>query len=105
MRAARSSGISGSILTSDTPERGWDGLALGTAAGHAVGALLVLGLLLGGRAGLQLRLSLMRPEPELIARLVRIGLPGGVDVLAVLSCHLWFVSIINRLGTGPACKE
>jgi Na+-driven multidrug efflux pump len=29
---------------------------------------------------------------------LRIGLPGGGDQLAIVSCHLWYVSIINQLG-------
>ena len=31
-------------------------------------------------------------------RLLRIGLPGGADMLAIVCCHLAYVSIINRLG-------
>ena len=30
--------------------------------------------------------------------MLRVGIPGGFDVLAVLVCHLIYVGIINRLG-------
>ena len=77
---------------------GWDGLALGTAAGHYVGAAIVLTLLLRGRRKLNLRWGLLSPDRKLITRLLRIGLPGGADMATVLTCHLWFVRIVNSLG-------
>ncbi|HEX5105571.1 MAG TPA: MATE family efflux transporter, partial [Pirellulaceae bacterium] len=87
------------------PKLGFDGLAIGTACGHAVGGLIVLYRLTRSSAGL----SLLQPESDssrrlrwdgpTIRRILRIGLPGGIDVLAVLTCHLIYVSIINRLGT------
>ena len=87
------------------PELGWVGLAIGTACGHGMGGLIVLGLLLFGRAGLRLETRLLRPDRDLIRRLMRIGLPGGADVLAVLSCHLWYAAIINSLGTLQAAAH
>jgi Na+-driven multidrug efflux pump len=35
----------------------------------------------------------------MMRRILRVGLPGGFDVLSVLTCHLIYVAIINRLGT------
>jgi Na+-driven multidrug efflux pump len=32
-------------------------------------------------------------------RMLRVGLPGGVDVLSIIACHLTYVAIINSLGT------
>ncbi|MCO6457582.1 MAG: MATE family efflux transporter [Pirellulaceae bacterium] len=87
------------------PKLGWDGLAIGTACGYLVGAAVILGLLVRGRAGLRLRWSLLRPDRELIGRLLRIGVPGGTDMLLVVCCHLWFVSIINSLGTLAAAAH
>ncbi|MEM8681079.1 MAG: MATE family efflux transporter [Planctomycetota bacterium] len=77
---------------------GWDGLAIGTAAGHYVGAAIVLLLLWKGRRGLHLRPRWLKPDRELIGRLLKIGLPGGADMAVVLACHLWFVRIVNSLG-------
>lgn len=80
------------------PPLGWDGIALGTASGYGVGGLIVLRLLTRGRSGLALRHEFLRPDWSMIRRLLRIGLPGGADTLSVITCQLWFVSIINRLG-------
>jgi len=87
------------------PKLGWEGLAVGAAAGHGLAGLIVLILLLRGRAGLKLRWREMRPDWPLQRRLLRIGIPGGVDVLAVIACHLVYVSIINRLGTLAAAAH
>ncbi|MDA1049145.1 MAG: MATE family efflux transporter [Planctomycetota bacterium] len=87
------------------PKLGWEGLAIGTACGHGLGGLLVLGLLIRGRAGMRLELAGMRPDRELIRRLWRIGMPGGVDVLAVLGCHFVYLAIINSLGVAAAAAH
>lgn len=81
------------------PELGWEGLAIGTAIGHGGGGLILVAVLLRGRAGLRLSWAAMRPDRELLRRILRIGLPGGLDQLGVLACHLAYASIINRLGT------
>jgi putative MATE family efflux protein len=87
------------------PKLGWEGLAIGTACGHGLGGLLVLGLLIRGRAGMRLELAWMRADTELIRRLWRIGLPGGVDTLAVLFCHFVYLAIINSLGVEAAAAH
>lgn len=81
------------------PRLGWDGLAIGAACGHGVGGLVLLMVLLRGRAGLRISIRAMRPDAALIQRLFRIGLPGGFDVCTVIGCHLIYFSIIGSLGT------
>ncbi len=81
------------------PNLGWDGLAIGTATGHMIGGLIILGMLLRGRNGMQLTIGWPRPDWTTIRRLHRIGLPGGFDATSVVVCHLIYVSIINALGT------
>lgn len=80
------------------PRLGWDALAIGAVAGYCVGGLLVLCLLQFGNAGLQLEFRLLRPDSDLIRRLLRIGIPGGVDILSIVGCQLWFLALINSLG-------
>lgn len=87
------------------PQVGWEGLAIGTAAGHGLAGLIVLLILWRGRAGLKLERRALRPDWTMMRRLLRVGLPGGVDVLALIACHLCFVSIINRLGTLSAAAH
>jgi len=81
------------------PALGWKGIALGTAAGFVVGGTLVIALILRGRWGLRFEWWRLRPDPGMIRRLLRIGLPGGADMLSIIGCQLWFVALINQLGT------
>jgi len=87
------------------PDLGWTGLAIGTAAAHAVGGLIVAACMVVGRGGLRLRWSGLRPDFIMMRRILRIGVPGGIDTLAILSCHLWYLSIINSLGTTSAAAH
>ncbi len=81
------------------PRVGWIGLAIGTASGYVTGAAIVLGMLLAGRYGLRVRWKMLRYDGTWIRRLLRVGLPAGVDQTSIVFCHLWFLSIINSLGT------
>lgn len=92
------------------PNWGWEGLAIGSACGHSVGGLIILVQLLRGRGGVSLAdmqgergsprplVAAFTYDPPMIRRMLRIGLPGGFDVFAMLTCHLIYVAIINRLG-------
>ena len=87
------------------PAFGWDGLAIGTAAAYVTGGILVLGLLLKGHSGLRLEIHAMRPVWTMIGRVLKIGIPGGADVISIIGCNLWFVSLINRLGNEAAAAH
>lgn len=87
------------------PQLGWQGIAIGTAIGHCCGAAIILALLIGGRANFRLRLRDMAPDPNLIRRLLRIGIPGGIDVLGVTICHLLFLRVILHLGDVAAAAH
>lgn len=87
------------------PQLGWIGLAIGTSVGHIVGALILVTVLVRGRAGMQWRLSELTWDGPLTRHMLKIGIPGGMDVLAVLGCHLTYVSIINTLGTDSAAAH
>jgi len=87
------------------PNLGWEGLAIGTAAGYTVGSGLVAWGLLTGTFGLTIRRAALYPDRVQILRLLRVGLPGGTDMMATVFCHLWFVGIINSLGTLAAAAH
>lgn len=80
------------------PRLGWDALGIGTAAGYCVGGAVQLVLLAGGRAGLRLSGAQLAPDAQLMRRILRIGVPGGLDSLLVVLCHFWFVGIVFKLG-------
>lgn len=84
---------------------GFQGIAIGTAVGHGVGGTILLIALLRGRRGLGLSLVLLRPKWNVIGRLLKIGLPGGLDIGTILASNLLFVGIINSLGTAAAAAH
>lgn len=80
------------------PKLGFAGIALGTALSHVLGCAVVLTVLAHGRAGLRVKLRLMRPDRDLLSRLLRISVPAGIDSLSVVAGQLWFLGIVNSLG-------
>ena len=87
------------------PEMGWQGVALGTAIGHGLGGTLIGALLLFGRAGLGLSPARMRPDMQVIRPLLKIGLPGGFDMLTIVMSQFVYIAIINALGDGAAAAH
>ena len=87
------------------PAVGWQGLAMGTASGYAVGGAIMTLALLRGRAGLQIDLSALKPDFGIVNRLLRIGVPGGIDIAAMLFSQLLFIALINRLGKAAAAAH
>src|SRR5262249_20875292 len=65
---------------------------------HALGCLVVLTLLARGRFGLRLRPALLRPDGDLLRRLLRISVPAGIDSPSVALGQLWVLCVVNRLG-------
>src|SRR4029079_5312176 len=87
------------------PALGWTGIAVGTAIGHCCGATILLSLLAGGRAGFRLRPEGLRPDFDLIRRILRIGIPGGIDVVLVNICQMIFLRIVLSLGDAAAAAH
>ena len=79
------------------PALGVLGAALGSAVGRAVGGFLVVALLLRGRAGLLLRWR--GPDLEMVRRMLRVGLPAGLDQLVSRLGMLAYVRVLSALGT------
>ncbi len=80
------------------PQLGFEGLALGTAIGHAFGGLIILAALYRGRKGLSLENRHLVPDFGMLQRLLRVGIPGGIDMLLMVGCHLIYLRIITSLG-------
>ena len=87
------------------PKFGWSGIAIGTSVAHIVGGLLLLVILFRGRSHLKVEWRGMWPKLPLMKRLLAVGLPGGANDALVLLCHLWYLSIINSLGTAQAAAH
>jgi putative MATE family efflux protein len=87
------------------PQLGWDALPISTACGHALGGLIPFVVLLRGRKGLRIQRKLLVPDWSLMRRILRIGVPGGIDVLSIVALQLVFLSIVDRLGTVAAAAH
>ena len=87
------------------PQIGWQGIAIGTASGYAVGGSIIVGILVVGRARLQLRFRWMKPDAEILVKMFRIGLPGGFDFATLFFSQLLFLGIINSLGKASAAAH
>ena len=87
------------------PRLGITGLAIGTTCGHWCGAAIILAILLRGRFGLKWSWQEARYDRELMQRMLRIGLPGGFDLISVIACHMAYAWIIFRLGTDAAAAH
>lgn len=80
------------------PEMGIAGVATGTAVGEGVGGILVLLVLIRGRAGLKLQSTNMKPSLSRIQRIVRISLPTVGETATGIVGQVLYLSLINRLG-------
>jgi MATE family multidrug resistance protein len=80
------------------PTLGVAGSAIGAAVARGGGGLVLIALLFRGRSGLKLSLDL-RPEWDLLLRIVRIGAPSGGEQLVFQGALLIFVRFVTSLGT------
>jgi putative MATE family efflux protein len=82
------------------PNIGTPGIAVGTLIGRLTGGLLMIALLLRGRSGLKLSRKLIRPRWEDIRRLLRVGVPAGIDAVIHWTGHFVFLMLVGRIGSG-----
>jgi len=82
------------------PELGVTGAALGTVLSQVAGAGVFLALMLQRRhRAAYATLAAWRPEPWLVARLVRFGLPTGLQYALEVAAFALFMVIVGRIGT------
>lgn len=81
------------------PALGFRGIAIGTACAEAFGGVTVLAILARGRSGLKLELGGIIPRWNSMRRILRISIPAAGESLTNSLCQLWFLGLINRLGT------
>jgi putative MATE family efflux protein len=75
------------------------GSALGATTAQGLGGLLVIAVLLKGRGQLRLNLNRLRPDWDLIRRILRVGVPTGLEQLFFRSGLMLFSRILAALGT------
>ena len=79
------------------PEMGFRGIAVGTVTAYVVGGMLQLAVLLRGRGGLRLHPHRLRPHWHTLRRILKIGLPSGLEGLLIWSANFVIVAAINRM--------
>ncbi|MCX7790865.1 MAG: MATE family efflux transporter [Chloroflexaceae bacterium] len=80
------------------PALGVTGAAIGTTLARGLGGVVAVALMLRGHAGLRLVLD-WRPDPEMLRRLVRVGLPTAGEQFVFQAALLIFVRFVTNLGT------
>jgi multidrug resistance protein, MATE family len=82
------------------PEMGVTGAALGTILSQVVGAAIYLALILKPEFRKAYRtVAGWRPEPGLVLRLVRFGMPTGLQYSLEVGAFAVFMVIVGRIGT------
>ena len=81
------------------PAMGFNGIALGTIIAYIAGGILQFGVLLAGRGGIRLHLHRMRPHWLTLKRILRVGVPSGVESLLVWIAQFAVIHFINGIDT------
>ncbi|MCS7033812.1 MAG: MATE family efflux transporter [Phycisphaerae bacterium] len=84
------------------PALGFTGIAVGALCGYVVGGTLQVILLLVGRGRVRLYLHRLRPHWHNMRRLLRIGLPSGVESSIMWIVNFVLIQVINRLDATAA---
>jgi putative MATE family efflux protein len=87
------------------PTLGWEGLAWGTLLGYCLGAACVVAFLARRSRGIGPQSADWLPDATWLRRILRVGVPAGVDAVANAACHLGFLSVVNRLGNVDAAAH
>ncbi len=78
---------------------GMYGAGLATATAQCLGAVFNIILLLRGKAGIHLRLEGFRVHADTIRRIVRLGFPSSVQMMAVSLTRLTIYKLVTGFGT------
>ena len=79
------------------PELGFNGIAIGTMVAYVTGGTVQAVVLLSGRGGATLHLQRLRPHWHTLRRLLRIGLPAGLEGALAWGANFVVVIVINRI--------
>ena len=87
------------------PEMGFDGIAVGTLVAYVAGGLLQLGVLAWGRGGVRLRWAAMRPDVEIVRRVLRVGVPSGAEGAIYWGVNFGVLRLVNEMGNVSAAAH
>ncbi|QQL44894.1 MATE family efflux transporter [Sulfuriroseicoccus oceanibius] len=77
--------------------RGMTGIALGTTIAWVMGALVLTVVLLVRSKGLKLNLNALRPDYDVMRRIVRVGVPSAIEIFGMWTINALVVRIISGL--------
>ena len=81
------------------PALGVAGSALGASLGRTSGCLVVISILLRGRAGLHLSRANLHLDMSQLRRVINVGIPAGMEMLSMRLGMTIFASVVASLGT------
>ena len=84
---------------------GFDGIALGTVIAYAVGGMLLLTILLKRRGFMRLYIHRLRPNWAPLRRILRIGLPNGMESALQWIANFAVLAGVNHLGNQTATSH
>jgi len=77
------------------PKLGFNGIAAGTVIAYTAGGLLLFVVLLRGRGGARLYWHRLRPHWHTLRRVLRIGIPGGLEGVLQWLANFGVVMVVN----------
>ena len=81
------------------PALGIRGAAISTAISQTAGSAAALTILIRGKTVLKVRFNNLRPDFKVLRRVLRIGVPAGVEQIMMQSAQIIYTMIIASLGT------
>lgn len=79
---------------------GLSGIGVGMMLGHAAGAGMILLTLIGGKSGLKLRRSRLRPHWHTMRRIVKVGFPNFLETLGMWIGNFPIILMAGWIGHG-----
>ncbi len=83
------------------PRLGIDGIVAGTVTARFCGGVLMSIVLLRGISGLKLLRSELTLRGNEVRRILRMGVPAGIDGIVIWAGQFLFLKIINKIGDVP----
>jgi putative MATE family efflux protein len=87
------------------PRLGFDGIAAGTVIAYIAGGMIQFTVLIRGRGGLRLFWHRLRPHWLTLKRVLRIGIPSGVQGVLQWFANFGVVIVVNKMPDAAAAAH